>query len=442
MKQNKIIKELNKFAVPLVIQSLASYFLIFGDQALIGHVSILAYGAVGVVYAFFSMLAGILGCITIVLNIRAGKLLGSKDSQRFNDEMSSSLLLSLYIGIIFIFILNVFCKTIIVDMYGLSGEMQTVGDSYFRIMSPYLVLQLLLFAFGTRLKLKQQTKWIMIGSLVSNVLDFSIDYILLFGKLGFFKMDVSVAAISTIFSMFVNLIIYIWICREDIKIQIHRLRLYHQLMIQHIKESVPLIGQELLEGSIFIVAINAIIIRIGVLELTAFLMIRQIIGLIEMPMHMYGAATLTLVSKNYGAKNLKNIKKYLNYSVGISYCLWFILAIIVVACKEYIPQIITSNVETQRYASQLLVSMILTYCTVPFVTIYANALRALGKSTFILYSTAIINTIVLIIMLLMAEVLHFGIVGMMTCLFINYVSMAIAYRYQYTKKLTSIKTEI
>lgn len=442
MKENKIIKELNKFAVPLVIQSLASYFLLFGDQALIGHVSILAYGAVGVVYAFFSMLAGILGCITIVLNIRAGKFLGSKDSQSFNDEMSSSLLLSLYIGVIFIFILNLFCKTILVDMYGLSGEMQKVGDTYFRIMSPYLILQLLLFVFGTRLKLKQQTKWIMIGSLVSNVLDFSIDYVLLFGKLGFPKMDVSAAAISTIFSMLVNLIIYIWVCREDIKIQIHRLRLYHQLMIQHIKESLPLIGQELLEGSIFIVAINAIIIRIGVLELTAFLIIRQIIGLIEMPMHMYGSATLTLVSKNYGARNSKNIKKYLNYSVGISYCLWFVLAIIVIVCKDYIPQIITNDVETQRYSSQLLIFMILTYCMVPFVTIYANALRALGKSTFILYSTAMINTFVLVMMLLMAEVLHFGIFGIMACLFINYIVIAICYRYQYTKKLASIKKEI
>lgn len=62
------IDELNSFAIPLIIQFVASYLIGLTDQAIIGRISVEAYGVIGVVNSFNYMLLGIVGSVSIIFN--------------------------------------------------------------------------------------------------------------------------------------------------------------------------------------------------------------------------------------------------------------------------------------------------------------------------------------------------------------------------------------
>ena len=438
MGKNTRVNELNKFALPLIMQSITAQILALGDQALIGRISVEAYSAVSVVFSMLHMVAGVIGCITLVLNIRAGKAIGKNNKEMFDNEFTTSLLLSLYGGVVFAILLNLLSNVILSGFYGYSGSIYEIGLSYIRIMSPYVLLQLLLFAFATKLKLLQKTKWIMIGSIISNVVDLSIDYVLIFGKFGFPQMGVDAVSISTVFSMCLNLGIYVWVCRNDIGVKLVKIKTYHQLMIKHVRDAIPLIGQELLDGSVFTLVVSAIITRIGVIETSGYMISKQLLNLIEMPMYMYASATLTLVSMSFGAKNKDEILEYTKSGIRLSYFFTAIITIVSLVFREYLPMIITDDVIVQNYASNILIFVIFAYSCNGFSTILRNALQALDESKFVLYTTAIVNVFVMILLVFTIEMLGLQLMGVFICLFINYASISIIYRIMFDKKLKSL----
>lgn len=95
----EISKSLNKFVIPLLIQYIASYFMGIADTAIVARLSTEAFNAVSLLSSTFSMIAGVLGSITIVLNIHLGKTLATEKKDVFYLEFSTSLLLSIIIGL-------------------------------------------------------------------------------------------------------------------------------------------------------------------------------------------------------------------------------------------------------------------------------------------------------------------------------------------------------
>ncbi len=87
---NKNLKEVNKFAIPLIIQFIASYIIGIIDSSIIARVSIPAFNAVNLIFTTLSTLAGILGCITIVFNINGGKKFGKNDKNGLTFEFYTS----------------------------------------------------------------------------------------------------------------------------------------------------------------------------------------------------------------------------------------------------------------------------------------------------------------------------------------------------------------
>ena len=93
--------------------------------------------------------------------------------------------------------------------YNLSGETLKQGILFSYPMSFCVLLQLCLFTFGAYFRISNMTKLILIGSTVSSVLNLGLDYLFVLGKFGFPKFGITMVGFTTVFSMFVNLLIYI-----------------------------------------------------------------------------------------------------------------------------------------------------------------------------------------------------------------------------------------
>lgn len=67
------VKELNKFAFPLIIQNITGMLIGLVDEMFIGRISTEAYGAIGIMVALMNLLAGIFGNIAVTFNIEGAK---------------------------------------------------------------------------------------------------------------------------------------------------------------------------------------------------------------------------------------------------------------------------------------------------------------------------------------------------------------------------------
>lgn len=431
------IKKLNKFAIPLLIQSITNIILSITDQLIIGRISISAFNSVNIISSFLAMIAGILGSITIIFNIKGGKVFGEKDKEKFQFEFITSVLLSTILGIVFILIVFLGREIFLKDIYKLSEESIRDGIIYTNSMSFYVLLQLYLFSFGTYFRIKNNTKWILIGSVLSSIFNLVIDYIFVLGKFGMPKLGINIAGVSTILAMILNLSIYIFIVRKDI-INIKIKNIFKNSIV-HLKSSIPLMLQEILEGTIFVTIINMIIARIGENELGGYFIITNLLGFVNLFKYVYGSANLTLTSISLGNKNIDDLKNYPKLTSIIIFLLSATMSYILILKKDFaLNLILKDNIVAVDISKKYLFVFLLGSIVSSISYSYRNSLYGLSESKFILYSNFIVNIIIMIFMLLMVKYLNFSLYGIGLSIIINEIFLGLIYYKKYNKIIKNI----
>ena len=76
MLNKKTFLNLNSIAIPLVLSSISGIIMGIIDQALVGRISIYAYGGVGLVTSTINSIIGILGSMSIAFNILGSQCKG------------------------------------------------------------------------------------------------------------------------------------------------------------------------------------------------------------------------------------------------------------------------------------------------------------------------------------------------------------------------------
>lgn len=431
MFKNNHVKDLNKIAIPLIIQSISGLLIALVDQMMVGRISSVAIGAIGTVSALLYTISGILGSTSVVLNVRGSRCIGKGDDEGFLHEFTSTIILNLILGLIIFMALFSLKNVILIYIFGFQGEILEEAIKYLNIMSSSVLVQLLLFNFGAIFRITKNTKWILIFSTLSSVLNIVLDYLLIFGNFGFPKLGTTGNAIGSIIALLFNLISYIFLCRKYLKVKYTLLKTYIKRIKQIIIESLPFMGQEVLEDSIFINAINAIISRIGAADLSAYLILAQIINMLLMPMYMYGSAILTLVSESDGEKNIEHLKRIPKTAINLSMCIYLILAFLAMIFRENIPKMFTEDPEIVFKILSWMLLMLVVHIFSPFSTVYKYSLQAVDESKFVLYTSAVINIIIFIGMIVFIYVFRMNIYGVFISLFFNYMLQYLVYRRKY-----------
>ncbi len=429
-------QELNKIAIPLIIQNISSFLIGFVDEMFIGRISTEAYGAIGVATSLTFFIAGVFSYAAVAFNIIGSRKIGEKNTDDFRKSLMASLIIDVFIGLIYAITIILIGKRLFRIVYGFSGEALTAALTYIYITSPYMLFQMIIFTFHSYFKIKKKTKYIMWGAIGATVLNTVLDYVLIFGKCGLEPMGVAGVATASMISVLINMLIYIWIGRKDIRFLWKDKSIYIKEMTTLIKTSLPLAGEELLEGSVFVVVINALIAQIGIIEIGAYLLIKKIIDMIMIPMFMYGSAVLTLVSENTGQKDQDRIMKTTETGVVISILLFLVGGLIVIFFRKQVPRLISEDDVLISFASTIMFPMVLMNFFNPIQTIYKYALQAYGDGNFVLYAAAFVHLIILGFILIMYW-MNPTVVVIFVGLFLSYLFNYLIYRGRLRKQLSN-----
>ena len=440
MKNKRL--ELNKFAFPLMVNFILSYILELSDIAIVARVSTPAFNAVNLISSTLYTISAVLGATAIIINTKLGEKLGQGDEKGLNYEFFSSLAINIFMGIIFL-ILMLLGKTYFLKIfYNLSGETLEQGILFSYPMSFCVLLQLCLFTFGAYFRISNMTKWILIGSTVSSVLNLGLDYLFVLGKFDFPKLGITMVGFSTVFSMFVNLLIYIFVLKNKLNLKFELLKSYFINGINHFKLAFPIMIQEIFDGTIFVIIFNMIVIRIGNNEFAGYSIITNLIMFLFTFKHIYGSATLSLISISSGEKNFRNLIDYPKISVKITTVLFIFGSALFFIFREYLPKLITDDVSVQNIATKFLIFFLIANICSSYSYIYKCALQGLNKNMFLLKTTAGVNILSLILMLILTQIFDLSLFGVAFSQFVNEFILSVIflkyYRYIVTDEFYNL----
>ena len=417
MKNKRL--ELNKFAFPLMVNFILSYILELSDIAIVARVSTPAFNAVNLISSTLYTISGVLGATAIIINTKLGEKLGQGDEKGLNYEFFSSLAINIFMGILFLLLMLLGKTYFLKIFYNLSGETLEQGILFSYPMSFCVLLQLCLFTFGAYFRISNMTKWILIGSTVSSVLNLGLDYLFVLGKFGFPKFGITMVGFSTVFSMFVNLLIYIFVLKNKLKLKFELLKSYFINGFNHFKLAFPIMIQEIFDGTIFVIIFNMIVIRIGNNEFAGYSIITNLIMFLFTFKHIYGSATLSLISISSGEKNFRNLIDYPKIAVKITTVLFIFGSTLFFIFKEYLPKLITDDGSVQNIATKFLIFFLIANICSSYSYIYKCALQGLNKNMFLLKTTAGVNILSLILMLILTQVFDLSLFGVAFAQFVN-----------------------
>ncbi|MEK5490284.1 MATE family efflux transporter [Paenibacillus sp. FSL R7-0297] len=184
-------------------------FMLMGsvDTFMISSVSDDAVSGVGAANQIIAIAILVLSVIGNGAAIVVSQYLGSKQPKEAAKVTGNAITLNLAVGIILSTILLLFGGSLL-SALNVTGDILIYARSYINIVGGGIFLQALLNALAATIRTHGFTKHTMIVSMLMNVIHVGGNYLLIFGHFGLPALGVEGAAISTLTSRLICLILY------------------------------------------------------------------------------------------------------------------------------------------------------------------------------------------------------------------------------------------
>ena len=195
-------------AFPMVLQELMTASLHIVDGMMVSGLGDAAYSAVTQANRFTFVFQIFLFGASTGSAIFLGQYWGARDIRRVRHAMGLGLAASLLLSLPFALTGLLFHRQVIGCLLR-PGESFELAVSYLRIIAPGYLLMPLGYMYSAALKAAETTYIPMLAGFAGIVVNTALCYVLIYGRLGFPAMGVDGAAVATVISTFLSLMINI-----------------------------------------------------------------------------------------------------------------------------------------------------------------------------------------------------------------------------------------
>jgi putative MATE family efflux protein len=218
-------------------------FMLMGsvDTFMISSVSDDAVSGVGAANQIIAIAILVLSVIGNGAAIVVSQYLGSKKPLEAAQVTGNAITLNLIVGIF----LSVFLLVLsgpLLSALNVKGDILIYADSYMKIVGGGIFLQALINALATTIRTHGFTKQTMVVSLLMNIIHVVGNYVLIYGHFGLPALGVEGAAISTVISRFVCLIIFFMLLYRVLEVRVkltYYVHLSKKYVLQILKIGIP-----------------------------------------------------------------------------------------------------------------------------------------------------------------------------------------------------------
>ncbi len=230
---------------------------------------------------------------------------------------------------------------------GAKNDVLKYGIIYMRITSLGIFFNMTMNVLNSILRGGKNTKIPLLASAIINVINLFLDWVLIFGKLGFPELGIKGAAIATAIAHFSGFIFISYYTLKHSSIK-PRLKYIKNLSFSRCKDLIKLsIPSSLQEGAFSVIRLigTIMVMHLGELAFAANQITTTIESISFMPGNGFAVATTTLVGHKIGEKNFKEAKEYTKTSTIIGTLLMLLCGVMFLVFPKFLISLFISKNE-------------------------------------------------------------------------------------------------
>lgn len=375
--------------IPIVIQNGFTNLASLLDNIMIGQLGTLSMSGVSITNQLLQVFnVTIFGAMSGP-GIFMAQFYGKKNKEGVENCFRIKLIIGIIITLLAIFLFYTFGQQLI-SLYlndNPQDNLKTLnyGMDYLKIMIIGLIPFVITQVYSSSLRETGNTVLPMIASVVAVIVNFCINYILIFGHFGFPQLGVTGAAIGTVVSRVVEMSINIvggyrnTYLKEAMVLKKVPLSLTKEML----KRGLPLLCNEIL-WSISIALISQSYSTRGIIAVAAINITTTVTNFFMIVCYAMGNSISIVVGQQLGAGEIEKAKDYDLKMLFMNFVMCLAIGIVLFNVSSLIPQIYNTSLEVKALASQLLK---IAACMLPIISIYYSSYFTMqaGGKTFLTF---------------------------------------------------------
>lgn len=192
-------------AIPVMLQCMLQSSFSMIDQIMVGQLGSVSIAAIGLAGKFSSIFSVVVSAIAAVAGIMIAQYIGKQEKEEVDKSFSVNLVAAIVLAVIFM-IFCIFFPQKIMGIYTRETQTCEVAASYLRIIAITFLPIAGATLLSTMLRCMEKASLPLYASIIAAIINTVLNYIFIFGKLGYKALGVEGAAIATVISQIVNLL--------------------------------------------------------------------------------------------------------------------------------------------------------------------------------------------------------------------------------------------
>ena len=317
-RDKSFYKSLVTLAIPVALQNLVTFLVGFADNLMISPLGDSAVSGVytaGTIQTLLQVFnAGLEGAVLIL----AAQYWGKKEMPAIRRIVSIGLKCSLLFGAIIAAVCALF-PAFVIGLFTKDASVIADGAEYLRILSASFLFFCATQSLIAALRSVEDTRPGLIVSLISLVINVSLNWLLIGGKWGFPALGIKGAAIATVVARvfeFLFILLYLVKIDKTLKLTLPDLKSFDRTLFRDfVKYGLPVVAGQLV-WAVNLLANTAILGRFGETTLTAASVANTMNTLAFVAVNGLSAAVGIIIGKTIGAGKTELIREY-SYTVQI-----------------------------------------------------------------------------------------------------------------------------
>lgn len=378
-------KKLSLFAVswPILVDSVLRMMLGTVDVFMLSRISDNTTGAVGLANEIIFFCILMFGFVGIGTSVAVAQYIGAGREREASRISALAITINLIFGVMVSIVLSFFGEPFM-RLLKASPEQVDIASHYLRIVGGFIWIEALSYAMSSVIRSTGKTKNVMYVTLGVNIIHVFGNYLLIFGHLGFPELGVTGAAISTVVSRMLGIVVLAVLMYRSIPAPIQRKdyvtwnRTYTK---QILSIGLPAAGEHLSWQSMYLI-ILAFVNMIGVTALNTHIYVMNVSNYFMALGLAIGSGTEIIVGQMVGAGAMNEAYRRLIRSVKI--CFILTLGVVGTASifRHEIIGLFTTNTEIITLGASIFLLSIVLEPGRTFNMVVINSLRAAGDARF------------------------------------------------------------
>ena len=378
MCNGPIMRKMLLFALPLMCSSVLQLLFNAADIVVVGRFAgDASLAAVGSTSALINLLTTLFLGLSVGANVLAARYYGAQDEKNVHETVHTAMLLSIYSGLL-LTVVGVAGAKPILELMQTPPEVLDLAALYLRIYFLGMTATMI-YNFGSAiLRAVGDTRRPLYYLFAAGVVNVVLNLIFVI----VFQLDVAGVALATAISQCLSAFLVVrCMCREAscIKLELRKMCIHKEKMLGILQIGLPA-GFQGMVFSLSNVVIQSAVNGFGSVVMAGNSAAANIEGFVYVAMNAFHQATISFVSQNYGARNLKRINRITVCGVAGVFVVGALLGTLAVTFGPQLLGVYTTSPEVVAAGMQRLDVIARIYLICGVMDVMVGALRGVGYS--------------------------------------------------------------